>query len=232
MHLQSGGGIQLDMSSLAHPSNNGHGGHTNNAMQNNSRLLIMQRQQQQQQSQQISTVSLQQLPPQQQAKKAKDQALKTPLSLLNEICSKAKTVPIFALEESGPVHLRVYNCSVKVDTQGFVCEGKLEIIFNGFSKITCIKHLTSIFSFNLAIAVGKTKKDAKQEAAKALLLKMDNQVEKFLIPKPPKEEPAPLIEVDADVPGNPVGDLNDLCTKLKRLPPEYEVGLVSAKTAK
>lgn len=48
-------------------------------------------------------------------------------------------------------------------------------------------------------------------------------MEQFLLPKPPKEEPLTPVEVDPEVPGNPVGDLNDLCTKLKRLPPEYEV---------
>lgn len=80
--------------------------------------------------------------------------------------------------------------------------------------------------FIAATANGKTKKDAKQEAAKALLLTMDKEAEKYLLPKASKEEPVvTIIEVDPEVSGNPVGDLNDLCTKLKRLPPEYEVGM-------
>ena len=84
--------------------------------------------------------------------------------------------------------------------------------------------------FHSASATGKTKKDAKQEAAKALLVKMDNDVEQYLIPTATKEEfVSPIVEVDPEVPGNPVGDLNDLCTKLKRLPPEYEVNILFLK---
>lgn len=71
----------------------------------------------------------------------------------------------------------------------------------------------------------KTKKDAKQEAAKDLLLSMDEKVDKLLIPvkEPMDQESVPAIEFDPEVPGNPVGELNDLCLKIKRLPPDYEV---------
>ncbi|CAL8097361.1 unnamed protein product [Orchesella dallaii] len=193
--------VQLDLTHLisATTNNNGH----SNMMQNTNAGRLQQIEQQQamalqnRQHHQVSTLGQQpQQHPQQNVKKMKDDILKTPLSLLNEICSKAKTIPIFILEENGPVHSRVYNCCVKIEMQGFLCEAK---------------------------AVGKTKKDAKQEAAKALLLQMDTQVEKLLLPKIQKEEPVtPVVEIDPEIPGNPVGDLNDLCTKLKRLPPEYE----------
>ncbi|ODM97825.1 Interferon-inducible double-stranded RNA-dependent protein kinase activator A A [Orchesella cincta] len=187
--------VQLDLTHLmSTPTNNN--GHGNIMLQssNASRLqhqqakaIALQRQQQQQSQSQQN---------QQKAKKIKDDVLKTPLSLLNEICSKPKPAPMFLLEENGPVHSRVYNCSVKIEMQGFLCEAK---------------------------AVGKTKKDAKQEAVKMLLLQMDTQVEKLLLPKVQKEEPVtPVIEIDPEVTGNPVGNLNDLCTKLKILPPEYE----------
>jgi hypothetical protein len=71
------------------------------------------------------------------------------------------------------------------------------------------------------------KKDAKQDAAKALLLTMDSAVESILAPAKAAvvQDPTPLLEIDPDPEGNPVGDLNDMALKLKRLPPEYEVCL-------
>lgn len=121
--------MQLDLTHLVSQSQNNDGHHHRaNIMQTTNRM------QQQPQIQQLSSGRQQQfssspvLPPQQlpkQSKKPKEAVLKTPLSLLNEICSKAKAIPVFQLEETGAVHSRVYTCTVKVDTQGFVCEGML-----------------------------------------------------------------------------------------------------------
>lgn len=50
--------------------------------------------------------------------------LRTPLSLLNEICVKSQAVPTLEIIEEGPVHDRVYECFVKVTGPGYEAEGK------------------------------------------------------------------------------------------------------------
>jgi hypothetical protein len=57
---------------------------------------------------------------------------------------------------------------------------------------------------------------------------MDDQVAALLVPsKSPTtmdevDQSKPSLDVDPEPEGNPVGELNDLCLKIKRLPPEYE----------
>lgn len=44
--------------------------------------------------------------------------LPTPVSVLNELCDKAKVAPRFEFTEDGPVHSRRYECHVSVDSEG------------------------------------------------------------------------------------------------------------------
>jgi hypothetical protein len=147
-------------------------------------------------------------------------ALKTPVSLLNEVCAKANIIPQFETSEDGPPHERLFECTVRVDRQGLTWEGMkwyLIHVSRTFPTLFLAWH-------KLGKGKAKSKKDARQEAAKTLLLSMDEQVEKLLVPiKPTIENISPAIECDSEVEGNPIGDLNDLCLKIKRLPPEYEV---------
>lgn len=76
------------------------------------------------------------------------------------------------------------------------------------------------------VAKARAKKDAKQMAAKALLLSMDENVSTILAPtkgEAEHESPQPTLDCDPEVEGNPVGELNDICVKIKKPPPEYEV---------
>jgi hypothetical protein len=105
-----------------------------------------------------------------------------------------------------------------------------KVHFYSSTLLTYILRFLNIIYFNFTIifigkATGKVKKDTKQDAAKALLVSMDRDVEKLLVPTKsvPSDDTEKTIECDPDVEGNPVGDLNDLCAKLRRLPPEYEV---------
>jgi hypothetical protein len=50
-------------------------------------------------------------------------ALKTPVSLLNEVCAKANIIPQFETSEDGPPHERLFECTVRVDRQGLTWEG-------------------------------------------------------------------------------------------------------------
>ncbi|CAG7653040.1 unnamed protein product [Allacma fusca] len=121
----------------------------------------------------------------------------TPVSVLNELCSKAKVAPRFEFTENGPVHNRRYECQVSVDSEGQGTEVK-------------------------ATGVGKTKKDAKQDAAKSLLLTLDARlIDKFDV-KFTKKEEVIQPEYDPEAPGNPVGELNEFCLRAKKIVPEYE----------
>jgi hypothetical protein len=55
--------------------------------------------------------------------KTKTEQLKTPVSLLNEVCSKAHMTPQFITTESGPAHDRIFECIVKLERQGMTWEG-------------------------------------------------------------------------------------------------------------
>jgi len=118
------------------------------------------------------------------------------LSLLNEICTKAGANPKFEISHEGPVHKPAFDCIVKVERETFRWEAR---------------------------GRGYSKKDAKQEAARALLQSMDDRTQKLLTPmvKPPRPE-TPEPDVDPDVTGNPVGELNDLCMRVRITPPKYE----------
>lgn len=65
----------------------------------------------------------------------------------------------------------------------------------------------------------------KLHLTQALLVSMDEQVEKLLLPiktdEVDQQKPS-SIDCDPEVEGNPVAELNDLCGKIKRQPPEYE----------
>lgn len=57
------------------------------------------------------------------AMRMREPILKTPVSLLNEVCAKAKVLPVFETTEDGPVHDRIYECCVKVEKLGGSWEG-------------------------------------------------------------------------------------------------------------
>lgn len=57
------------------------------------------------------------------SKAGKMELLKTPVSLLNEVCAKAKMTPQFETAEAGPPHDRVFECIVKLSRQGMIWEG-------------------------------------------------------------------------------------------------------------
>lgn len=55
--------------------------------------------------------------------------LKTPVSLLNEVCAKAKITPQFETSESGPPHDRVFECLVTFHMHGLALEGSILLLF-------------------------------------------------------------------------------------------------------
>ena len=70
------------------------------------------------------------------------------------------------------------------------------------------------------------KREAKQAAARALLRMMDEGVDRLLIPESSEPETTALSNIcdcDPEPPGNPVMELNDLCLKIRKIPPQYEV---------
>ena len=90
-------------------------------------------------------------------------------------------------------------------------------------KLVVVAQLKSFGFLLIATGVGKTKKDAKQDAAKNLLLQLDSRlIEKFDSRFSNKEEISQP-ELDPEAPGNPVGELNEFCLRAKKIVPEYEV---------
>jgi len=80
----------------------------------------------------------------------------------------------------------------------------------------------------LGVGKGSCKKDAKQEAALALLRQMDEKTGE-MVTYTPQSKAVPMridADVDPDVTGNPIGDLNDLCMRSRIPPPEYDVSVI------
>ena len=82
------------------------------------------------------------------------------------------------------------------------------------------------FAVHIGSAKSSNKRDAKHEAARIILLKLDDRSEHLISYTPQLKTPVNTdsLEVDPDVSGNPVGELNDLCLRAHIPPPEYEVG--------
>ncbi|ODN02647.1 RISC-loading complex subunit TARBP2 [Orchesella cincta] len=127
-------------------------------------------------------------------------AHKTPVSWLHEICTRKNITPKYdLLQVEGAVHEPIFQYQLTLEFKGAVLQ---------------------------ETGTGRSKKEAKHNTARAMLRAMGLGPQDVFAGPPgqPGIDPEEVrLGNDADLGGNPVGVLQELCMKMKFPPPTYEV---------